>query len=309
MPDQDPRRPGRRLLLAGVGSALLLPVAGCGIRLEDDAPRLPLVPTRRPVPAEALLVALTRECDRLAASAARATDPTAAALAPLHARQHTVLRATLLGQGVPASGLDEPRPTASPVVTVSPVPVTSAALARLEAQSAAAATRFADVETSLLPTVAALHAQRYAAAVVLGVPVSVTAPRVSGTAAARPPAATDGARSLVQGGEARPAGSRRSRAVATLGALDDLAGDLVRPDQPAPALGRPLPYPVRTAADVDRLVTEVLGDLRATLGAELAGLTATDAAGGLAAASRWLGTVEVEAHRWGLLLSPFPGLR
>ena len=41
--------------------ALALPAAGCGIRLEDDAPRVPLVPARTPVPAEAELVALTRD--------------------------------------------------------------------------------------------------------------------------------------------------------------------------------------------------------------------------------------------------------
>ena len=32
------------------------------------------------------------------------------------------------------------------------------------------------------------------------------------------------------------------------------------------------------------------------------------AAAGLAALTRWLGTVEVEAHRWGVDLEPFPGL-
>ena len=39
-------RPGvpRRTVVAGL-FAVVLPAAGCGIRLEDDAPRVPLVPT------------------------------------------------------------------------------------------------------------------------------------------------------------------------------------------------------------------------------------------------------------------------
>ena len=65
------QRPVRRrtLLVAAVGT-LALPAAGCGIRLEDDAPRLPLVPTRTPVPAEAALVGLTRATAGLAELAA-----------------------------------------------------------------------------------------------------------------------------------------------------------------------------------------------------------------------------------------------
>jgi hypothetical protein len=64
-------RPGvpRRIVVAGVVSAVLS-TTGCGIRLEDDAPRLPLLPTRTPVPAEAELVALTRATAALAALAA-----------------------------------------------------------------------------------------------------------------------------------------------------------------------------------------------------------------------------------------------
>ena len=87
---------------AGLGAAVL-PAAGCGIRLEDDAPRVPLVPTRTPVPAEAELVALTRDTAALAEAAATVPGALAADLATIHRRQHTVLRTTLVRQQVPAA--------------------------------------------------------------------------------------------------------------------------------------------------------------------------------------------------------------
>ncbi len=111
-------RPGvpRRTVLAGlVGAALV--TSGCGIRLEDDAPAVPLVPTRTPVPAEAELVALTRDTASLAALAATVPGAVAADLATIHRRQHSVLRTTLLAAQVPADDLDA---TASPGATGSP---------------------------------------------------------------------------------------------------------------------------------------------------------------------------------------------
>ena len=91
-----------------------------------------------------------------------------------------------------------------------------------------------------------------------------------------------------------------------------------------------------TTADVARLAREAMLALRSGYGEHLAALAATgatpgaaavsgvdagtagdlaggaapgDAAGaGLAAATRWLGAVEVQANRWGVALAPFPGL-
>jgi len=114
----------RRTAMAGVLAAVVLPAAACGIRLEDDAPRVPLVPTRTPVPGEAELVALTRDTAALAELAATTPGDLAADLATIHRRQHTVLRSTLLRRHVPAEELDagadvrgdataEPGPTAS----------------------------------------------------------------------------------------------------------------------------------------------------------------------------------------------------
>src|SRR3954465_14090397 len=99
-------RPGvpRRTAVAG-GAAVVPSASGCGIRLEDDAPRLPLLPTRTPMPGEAELVALTRDTAALATLAGGVPGALGAELATLHRRQHTVLRTALVAGGVPATDL------------------------------------------------------------------------------------------------------------------------------------------------------------------------------------------------------------
>src|SRR5690348_9795298 len=105
MTERARRGVARRTVVVGVVAAVL-PVAGCGIRLEDDAPRLPLLPTRTPIAGEAELVALTRDTADLAELADTVPGALAADLATLHRRQHTVLRDALLAAGVPAEALD-----------------------------------------------------------------------------------------------------------------------------------------------------------------------------------------------------------
>ena len=77
---------------------------------------------------------------------------------------------------------------------------------------------------------------------------------------------------------------------------------------PDDSLGHPLPFPVEGPTDAARLARQTLTSLRAGYGEHLEPLVTSDGAAGLAALTRWLGTVEVEAHRWGVDLEPFPGL-
>src|SRR5690349_11074014 len=102
MPQVDPGmppRPSRRsVLTAGAGlaagAAAAMSLAACGIRLEDDAPRVPLIPAREPVPGEAFLLALWRHSDDLAERASGLEGPATglpARLAGLHRRQVAVL--------------------------------------------------------------------------------------------------------------------------------------------------------------------------------------------------------------------------
>jgi hypothetical protein len=305
----------RRTVVAGVVSAVL-PAAGCGIRLEDDAPRLPLVPTRTPLPAEAELVALTRDTAALADLAATVAGALAASLVPLHRRQYTVLRAALLAQQVPASRLDD-----TDVGTASASPSTSpssgasatggrASLTLAEGASAAAAATFAGVAGDLRATIASLHAQRYAAATLLaGRPPTVPLAPVAGERVADLAASTSAARYLFEVVAARSTGEQRARADTTLLALRDLRADqTVGGAGPDDALGHPLPFAVDDRAAAARLARRALVTLRASYGEQLGPIVGSDGGAGLSALTRWLGTVEVEAHRWGVALAPFPGL-
>ena len=306
-------RPGipRRTVVAGVVAAVL-PTAGCGIRFEDDAPRVPLVPTRTPVPAEAELVALTRGTAALAELAGTVPRAVAADLATLHRRQHTVLRSTLLADGVPAADLDA-APSASPTASASPSATTTggrAALAAAEGASAATAAGFAGVSDDLRATIASLHAQRYAAAALLsGRPPTVPLDPVGGDQVSALATAASAAVYFLEIVSARSTGAQRDRSDATLAALRDLRADqLAGGAQPDDSLGHPLPFPVDDAAAAARLARASLTTLRAAYGEHLGPIVASDGGRGLAALTRWLGTVEVEAHRWGVDLEPFPGL-
>jgi hypothetical protein len=324
--------PSRRALLVGALGALPA-LGGCGIRLEDDAPRVPLVPTREPLPGEALLTALTRECAHLADLAGTATGDLATDLAPLHRRQHTVLRTTLVRLGVPAAVVDAPVPAGtgtpsappsgaattsgspSSSVSASATPSSSpeevlALLGTEEGRSASLATRFTTVEAELHVTVAALHAQRFAAAVLLtGSEPEVPPEPVEAEVVEELAARTAGAVYLLEVVAARTGGRTRKRARATLGSLRTvLAEQVAGGSAPPAALGHPLPFPVRSTADANRLAQEALEALRAALGARLDLLLDPLGAPGWSAATRWLGTVETECHRWGLDLQPFPGL-
>lgn len=318
--------PARRALLLGALAALPA-LAGCGVRLEDDAPRVPLVPTREPVPAESLLTALTRDTLRLAGLAAATPGALAADLAPLHVRQHTVLRGALVARGVPAEALGTPSatpepttfPTTSATGTASPSPAPSvgataasavATLAAAEGSAAAGANRFTDVEADLRATVAALHAQRYAAARLLtGRAPKVPTDPVAGDVVEELAARTAGATYLLEVAAARSSGAQRRRARATLVVLAGLFADQVAGgSRPEDSLGIPLPFPVATGADAARLARTALTALRDAHGARLEPLLTTLGAPGWAAATRWLGTAETECHRWGVPLAPFPGL-
>ncbi len=321
-------RPGvrRRTVLAGLAGAVLV-TSGCGIRLEDDAPAVPLVPTRTPVPAEAELVALTRDTASLAALAATVPGAVAADLATIHRRQHSVLRTTLLAAQVPADALDATAPstTGTPSATgttgtssasgaspsVSP-PATGARseLAEAEGASAAAAGTFAGVALDLRATIASLHAQRYAAATLLGGrPPTVPLEPLDGEHVQALATSTSAAIYFLEVVAARSTGRQRTRADATLSALRALRADqLAAAATPDDSLGHPLPFPVEDPADAARLARQALTSLRAGYGEHLEPLVTSDGAAGLAALTRWLGTVEVEAHRWGVDLEPFPGL-
>jgi hypothetical protein len=302
-PSGMPCAASRRTVLRALGAAAAAAaLSGCGIRLEDDAPRVPLVPTREPVPGEGFLVELWLESEELGRRAsAGAGASLSPRLAALHTEQARVLRELLLRLGVPQESLDGARaeatsaplpgdpttsstPAATPSGTVGttgpatpppsptarPEPLGPAEAAALVPGALAAAAGSAD---EAVPLAAALLAQRAAAATLLG--EQVTWPQASWSDAALAAAALDSTRAAVYGFEvvsAQSAGAQRALATAALATLqaraavqERLAGDAAAP----PPLGYPLPFPVATPAAARRLAGQLLTGLRADTAAGL----------------------------------------
>ena len=312
-----PRRPvGRRtVVLGGLGA---LSLGGCGIRLESDAPTLPFLATRTPIPAETELLALTARCATLAASArAAGTNALLGALTTIHERQHEVLVTALRARSVPDELMADPTASGSPA---SPSPTGSVATAALAVSEAADLTRrpaLSGVDEALRPTVCALLAQRYAAATLLGGPAPAEPAGGSDPQWAVPAEAApllDASRSATYGFEvvaAQSGGAARTLARSTLGVLAALTQEQAASlgtAAPAPALGYPLPFRVSTPAEARRLAVHLVTGLRAAYGGTLEALTRSAADPAFGHLPWWLGRAEVLAHQWGVALEPFPGL-
>jgi hypothetical protein len=336
-----PCAPTRRTALGALAlAAAALPLAACGIRLEDDAPRVPLVPTREPLPGEAFLLGLWLGSGDLADLAGRVGGPAGslpARLAPLHREQAAGLRSLLGRLGIPdrvvadaeaahraqsaaGTGTGTSSTTATPTVsTATPGPVAgtaappttaSLAVAEAEALSPESFAELAALSATAVPVAAAALAQRAAAATLLGKTVRwAEQPEVETGLAA---AVLESLRSAVYGFEVVAAQSRdaqRALATTTLATLraraalvSTLAGEAAAP----PALGYPLPFAVTTPAAARRLAVSVLGGLRASHAAAVDG--SAGRAGSLASCVEWLAEAEVLAYRWRMAPQPFPGL-
>jgi hypothetical protein len=338
-------QPDRRALLtAGLGTLSVLALASCGIRLEDDAPRIPLLPARTPIDGETFLLGLVRSSAELAGDArglGGAGTSLVARLAGLHARQVTVLGAELRRLGVPQSLVDQaatghPAAAASPgtathrpttagtTVTQAPTsgpttrPVLSPAdlaaveLADLGTTSQPAAPSLTQAAGPARPLAGALLAQRVAAAALLGAPPQTDQPTWQSPGLAS--SFLDSTRAAVYGMQVvaaqSPNGAQGALAHATLATLqarEQIQEVLAGPSAGPTPLGYPLPFPVTTPVAAARLAVQVLTELRAANARDMA-----SAAGDpkpLASAVGWLGETEVLASRWGVPLSAFPGLR
>ena len=332
------RSPSRRAVLAaGAGGLGALTLSACGIRLEDDAPRVPLVPTREPLRGESFLVALwrhTQDLEQRAAQLEGAATGLPARLVGLHRSQRTVLEAELVRLGVPRSVLGAGTTTAAPTTTTTTAtspstgPSTGASTGSPTGGSAAASARslgaaeasdlgptaiaaLAGSEPPLVALVGAVLAQRSAAATLLGAPATWPAP--SWTQRSLAASYLETSRAAVYAFEVvtaqTPRGAQRTLATATLAALrarasaqEALAGD----SAPPPALAYTLPFAVTTPAAARRLAVQALTGAR---GAVAGDLTSTGGdVGPLTSVVQWLGETEVLASRWGVRLAPFPGL-
>jgi hypothetical protein len=326
VPTSPAPRWSRRALLAVAGLGAAGALTGCRVRLEDDAPRVPLLPTRQPIPDEgALLQALADARDLQAAAAALggARTATPARLAAVHARQVAVLEQVLRSARVPQSSYAAtsspatsagpapaaPSPSGSPTTAVKP---TRAALAQQEALAVqpGALTALAGASPQHLPLMAALTAQRAAAATLLGGSVHWPASRVAPRAAA--PELLAAVRSATYGLEvvATQAGTAgRARALAVLATLrprEEQLQALAGTDAGAPPLGYRLPFAVTTPASAVRLARALFPDLLLSVGSAY-GAGAGDRPG-LVGLVRWSAQLQAQAGAWGAAPTPFPGL-
>ena len=321
-----------------IGALAAMSLSACGIRLEDDAPRVPGIPERKPIPGEAFLLALWRHTGDLERRASGLGGPVTglpARLAALHRQQGQVLRAELGRLGIPESVLAEterapasatgrPSSSGNPSFTTAPTDgPTGSATAATAGPEALAAEEASDlgptaiasltqVDGSVVPLIGSVLAQRSAAATLLGKPAAWPEPAWSVPSLAATYLETT--RSAVYGFEVvaaqSPSGAQHTLAASTLASLraraarqETWAGEAAGP----PDLAYPLPFAVTTPAAARRLAVTLLTQLRAAVARELG--TAGQDTGALGMLVRWLADTEVLASRWGVALAPFPGLK
>lgn len=208
---------GRRTLVTSGALGLVAALGACGVRLEEDAPDLPLIPRRPELAGEALLLDLVSEALTLAAAATVNGSDLGRALEPLHRTQASVLQDALLRGGVPTTVVTR----AVRAVPAPPTTVTDADLAAAERAATTDTSRYAALTPELARPVLALLAQRHAATTLLapgdagstpsGALSPTPSPEVTGTPSTSPspspsPSATDD-----------PADGAATAAVETLG--------------------------------------------------------------------------------------------
>jgi len=324
----------RRGVLVALGLASAGVLSGCTLRLEADAPRLPLL-ARDPIPDESLLVAAWQSARSLldeAGAVAGAAGAWPARLVPVHRAQLAVLEGILrrgevpLPAATPAASptTSAPAPTstsptpAGPATSGAPAPapdpavrtVTTLAAAEVAAVQAPGITALARASARNVALLGAIAAQRGAAAALLATPADWPAPTgPTGSTAGQVLART---RSAVYGFEvvaAQTSAANRPLAVSTLAALRRRAAALEALAGPAaatPPLGYALPFPVTDPAGARRLALRLLTSLQQDLAALFPSAARDEATlGGLV---QWAAETAALAARWGQPLAAFPGL-
>lgn len=312
VPDAFAATVSRRGVLGLAAGALVtgvLPLTGCGIRLEDDAPRPPLL---GPSPAVLALRTELERCLAARSAAAQASDRRHRALAELHRRQVEVVRSrlTALGDSGAVPAAEGPRRSGSPSPSApSPTGGDGALLnAEMAGLDSSGRDALAQVPGSDIVLVSSLHVQRAAVSTRLGGrPAAAPPPSVpDGDPARRLLDATRSAHYALQVATARSDGDRERRA-----GLDRLAARLrwlegAVPDAVPPPAGYVLPFRVtdaRTAARLGRGAAEAL------VQADLAALPDTD--GGhekVGTLLAWATEDELVRVAWGGDFVPFPGV-
>ena len=312
--DSMPSVWSRRSLLVALAAGSVTALSGCGVQLEEGAPRIPLVPTRVPMKDEKALLAVLRRTESLQLLAGAAGGPSTSIpgrLLAIHATQVAVIARLLRDGGVPQSLL-APAPTATtPTATPSPTPPSAPGVVLSAAEGDSVGdVALADLATAHVALIGSMLAQRIASATLLG---GTTPPLLpSGPSGVEALPLLEATRATVYGFEivaAQIDSTGRALAMSTLASLRRRAADLqtlAGPSVPPPPLGYELPFRVTDGPSARQLGRQLLESL---LTAYAAGLEpATGQTTALAALVQWLGATEVLASRWGGPLGAFPGL-
>lgn len=312
--------PSRRALLGALGTALggAVVLSGCGVRLEEDAPDLPLIPRREPVPGETFLIGFEAATQTLATVSPTLSADLGGTLAPMFLAQAQLMRDVLLHGGLPADKLQAPATSLSDDLAADQPP--SGRLAAAAIGPVAPPGGLAVVDPSVRPSMVSLAAQRYAAATMLtGSEPDLKVGDGLWSGGQLPSGAANIYLALLNGGylfevvAAHSSGDRRAAALAVSANFRRRAEILIPllPQVPGTPLGAQVPEPVTDDAAADRVaqhaVTAVITQIAAVLPALTAGGQST-AGTGINRGVSLLGPMVVTGLAWGLPLAAFPGL-
>ena len=313
----------RRSLLVALAAGSFAVLSGCRVQLEEDAPQIPLVPTRVPMKDEKALLALlgrTTSLRSLAEAIGGAPTSMTGQLSAVHATQVAVIARLLRDGGVPESTIGASRTapaTAAPTTTAPPTsasptrpPLAPLAMLSAAERDSVSDVSLGDVSNTHVALIGSMMAQRSAAVTLLG----GTAPPVAraGLIGAEAARLLEAARAAVYGFEivaAQIDRTGRALAMSTLSSLRTHASELQTmvgsSATPAP-LGYQLPFSVTDGGSARRLALHLLEALLIRQASALA--PATGHATSLTTLVQWLGATEAVATRWGSRLTAFPGL-
>lgn len=155
-----PRLVPRRLALTGLGGSAALILAGCDVRLEQDAPRVPGLETQGPPSDTPALQQTVAGRESLLTSLTQPAAGWQTRLKPVYQAQLTRLQAVMASAGMPQASA-----TASATVGTAVTPFALALRAQL---GSGAAARIAGVQMAYTPMLSAISALDAAAARVIG---------------------------------------------------------------------------------------------------------------------------------------------
>lgn len=283
----------RRAALVAAAGGLTAVLTGCGVRLDENAPALPFIPTRGPSSAE---IALLAAYGSLATRAESATGD----LRTLLPERAEGLRHALEGVGVTAADLDTARRE-----TANPPP--------LGEEIVALRLGLSDCPIGLLPLTGSLVAASMTESEEMMTLWSVGAeePREWSDPAPAKPAlqATRAALWAATIVVARSAPADRELAQQMVTALSELQTRQITAsadDGADAALGYSLDQPASTPEEVTALARTTLERLTASYAQVFSHVDADRTAA--FEVSNWLASAQQLAAQWGVPIPPFPGL-